>query len=60
MDRMEGNMTDDETTQERLERLRAERDTLRASGADDAAADLDEQIAEAEGQSLLGDGAPRA
>lgn len=49
----------DETEEERLERLRAERDQLSADGGE-GRADLDEQIAEAEGQSLLGDGAPRS
>lgn len=50
--------------QQRLERLRARRQALTAAATSDPeatreAAELDREIAEAEGQSLLGSGAPR-
>jgi hypothetical protein len=43
----------------RLQQLRNRREALVASGHDEEARDLDEAIAEAQGASLLGDGAPR-
>lgn len=47
-----------ETQEERAARLRAEREALTASGGEQDEA-LDQDIAEADGQSLTGSGAPR-